>query len=358
MHNSKDESIEYCTDYIKGKWTLEDLIREYPNPHDLSMALRLLLKYLLVAQLNEEELRRIEDAVREFAKKLKSIVVKAIIRGIVFNLNRAKEKKKKWRRESFEFLFGILDSAEIMSVSLYYLKFADEFTPQGGMQKNDSYASCMERKLKLPGCREIREYIKERAKRPEEIEHLEEISEKITYVSKNGMRKESIVKVPPNQTSGYLNNLAKIAISENDKELISAYAHFYDFIYHVITRSALGVCYKEIEKERFFENVDVLFENGIKFKVLKTLFIGLEKGGEDIRELNLEMLERLVKKPENEGVFKGFYEIIKKPEIKNLVEKFIQDFGSKNLNKEIFGEMPCFGGNVERFINPGTKKKI
>ena len=250
---SKDESINYCINYIKGKWTLEDLIRKYSKPHDISMALRLFLKYLLVMQLNEEQLGRVKDAIREFAKKPMSMydVVKAIIRGVVFNVNIAEEKNRKWRRESLESLFGILDSA-------------GEFRPQGGMQKDEDDGLYMKRKLKQPGPREIRKYIKERAKRLEEIKHLEEISEEITYAPKNGLRKESIVKVSTQGTNGYLKNLADIAISENDKELISAYAHFYDFVYHVIKDSALRICFGEIKEERFFENVDILFENGIK----------------------------------------------------------------------------------------------
>ncbi len=338
-----------ANDYLNGNKTLDDLIENCSLGYSARMVARVLTKCLLTDH-GQTTREKAEMALREFAKNHMAPVAEEIVRRIVYTVSKAEENGREWNKENLDFLFQLLDLEELNVISWYTMKYAKKFNWKSNPQNEDNY-EMLDRKLRMPGASAMCRYIVTRAKRKEEIEHLEEIAGGSEYYHKDDPSTRNNMSMPTNVLYAYLNMLANTALRERDTELVRAYAHFREFVYFALTNAGTSVCKGRMEREYFFEVAEALFENTVKGRVLDVLFKGIKKGGKEKRELHAEALKKLIQKGEN--AFIRYYETISEVVRKEMVEEFIR----KNAAQRIVDVLEFRRRQLETFKNTDRLKR-
>jgi len=356
------EYAELAENYSKGKIEIDKLIGSCTTKYSTRIVARVLTKCILKTR-NQEWVENAKEALKKLAEKDIGAVVEGIVRQIIFCINNAEKKGRKWNEENLNFLFEILDKEILNKVTKYATVYINKFYVENSFEQNPEGKKEYEvflTKASMPGSSRICEYILERAKRKEEIEFLEWLAGPLEYYRKNKELQNSFLntRINKNVLCGYLSSLTTIALIKRDIELIAAYAHFYEMVYFVLRYSELSVLNKNMEKENFFEILDKLMENGSKKRVIEVLFEGIGKLKEEGKKLTEEALKRLFNK--HAKTFVIYYEYLSnknKLYIKELVEDFIMKYGKDDVKKSVF-EINIRGQNDSRqtFINSSKVK--
>ncbi|MEM4216051.1 MAG: hypothetical protein QXD51_03120 [Candidatus Anstonellales archaeon] len=336
--------------YIHGDIKIEELLEECKNGFSIIAAARELIEYIVFCE-DREKVNRAKEGLKKLAEKKVEYIVPEITRRVIFSINDCEKKKLEWNKEELDFLFSILDMADIIFVGKYVERDASAYSERYNAQttRYEEY----EEKLKLPGAKILFKYILDRAAKEEEVRLLEERVDKKEYFHKNGKRNAAEI-IPKNVLRGYLRMLAERAAKNNDLRIIERYAHFYEFVFYVICTSSIDVCKKRMEAERFFTIVHTLFENGSKNRVLNVLFKGLEKGGEEKKCLLAEGINHIIKN--DPKVLISYYEMGKSEKMKQRIEDFALRFGTEDIKRAIFDKnMPAY--DTQTFKNPEPLKR-